>query len=104
MDREILKTGLHRELRTNFTFTANEAEQDKCSIVIREAISKDVYIYLEEAEALKNFDFWPHEPMDIEKPASTAAEYEFIWRVPLGYDQERMKTWVKSFSKDKEGG
>jgi len=54
--------------------------------VIREAISKDVYIYLEEAEELKNFDFWPHEPMDIEKPASTAAEYEFIWRVPLGYD------------------
>ena len=25
-----------------------------------------MYIYLEEVQALRNFEFWPHEPMDIE--------------------------------------
>ena len=33
--------------------------------------------------ALKDFDFWPREAQDIEKPASAARTYEFIWRVPL---------------------
>jgi hypothetical protein len=85
MDRQILKAGLHRELRTNLTYTVeNPSEYEKCSLVIREWISQDVYIYLEEVQALRHFEFWPHHPMDIEKPASTAKRYEFIWRVPLG--------------------
>ena len=73
MDRQILKAGLHRELRTNLTYTIEHpVEFEKCTLVVRELITKDVYIYLEEVEALKNFEFWPHDPMDIEKPASTA--------------------------------
>ena len=95
-----MKSGLHRELRTNISYVVeNQNIYGRCSLVVRELISKDVYIYLEEVEALKNFEFWPHEPMDIEKPASSAQDYEFIWRLPLGYEESRMKTWVKSFEK-----
>ena len=73
VDRQILKAGLHRELRTNLTYTLEHpVEFEKCTLVIRELITKDVYIYLEEVQALRNFEFWPQEPMDIEKPASTA--------------------------------
>ncbi len=104
MDRAILKDGLHRELRTNLSYTLEgDQEYDKCSFVIRESISKDVYIYLEEVLALKNFEFFPtNEPMDIEKPASTAKEYEFIWRVPFNGDNEKYKTWIKNYQR-KEG-
>ena len=33
--------------------------------------------------------------MDIEKPASTAKRYEFIWRVPLAYDEAKYSSWIK---------
>jgi hypothetical protein len=66
-------------------------------ILIRETISKDIYIYLEEVLALKRFEFWPHEPMDIEKPSSVSKEYEFIWRLPLHMQQKMYSSWVKNY-------
>ena len=41
----------------------------------RENITKDIYIYLEEVEALRRFEFWPHKAIDIEKPSSAAEEH-----------------------------
>ena len=34
--------------------------------------------------------------MDIEKPASAAIEYEFIWRAPL--TNENSSSWIKEYS------
>ena len=49
VDREILKSGLHRTLRTNVTYTTDlEADIKSCSWVFRENITKDQYIYYEE--------------------------------------------------------
>ena len=48
-----------------------------------ENVSKDCYIYLEEVAALQGFKFWPHTPIDIEKPASVSKDHEFVWRLPL---------------------
>ena len=74
ISREILKEGLHRDLRTNISFVLENSDELACSWVFRETISKDMYIYLEEVEALKRYDFVPHVPMDVEKPSSTAKE------------------------------
>jgi len=49
VDREVLKAGLHRTLRTNVTYTTDlEADLEHCSWVFRENITKDLYIYYEE--------------------------------------------------------
>jgi hypothetical protein len=62
IDREILKTGLHRHLRTNVTFFVDDPSTDyQCDYIFRETVSKDIYLMLEEMEALKGFEFWPHD-------------------------------------------
>ena len=66
-------------------------------MIFREKISKDIYIYLEEVLILKNFEFWPHVAMDIEKPSSAAKEYEFIWRLPVKYEMAKHHTWIKNY-------
>jgi hypothetical protein len=86
LERSIKKEGLHRDIQSTFVFSAEE--QTDCSFVISEVISKDIYIYLEEVLALKDFEFWPHYAQDIEKPASVAKTYDFIWRLPLKYNSD----------------
>lgn len=49
MKREVFKSGLHRELLTNITYTVTkEIDLQKCAFVINENITKDHYIYYEE--------------------------------------------------------
>ncbi|TNV75922.1 hypothetical protein FGO68_gene17326 [Halteria grandinella] len=105
IDRQIQKEGLHRDLITNITSLSEDSAKDlKCSLVFREDISSDIYIYLEEVQVLKNFDFWPHEAQDIEKPASVAKTYEFIWRLPLdASNTTSYGTWVKNYESRAEG-
>ena len=69
--KQLLKEGLHRELLTNTSYRIdNPVEMDSCHLIFIENVTKDTYIYLEEMKKLKGFTFWPHYPMDIEKPAS----------------------------------
>ena len=73
VNKELRKAGLHRDLVTNVTFRIDSLEElEKCSFIIKENITKDTYIYYEEVKKLSNFEFWPHLPMDIEKPASVS--------------------------------
>jgi hypothetical protein len=72
IERFFLKEGLHRDLRTNITFLVEKPSELECSFVIKENISNEFYIYLEEVIVLKKFEFWPHEAMDVEKPSSAA--------------------------------
>ena len=44
----------------------------KLMMISRENITRDFYIYLEEAKALRKFDFYPQTFIDIEKPASVS--------------------------------
>lgn len=70
------KSGLHRNLISNFTFTIeNRDEYDLCNWIVHENITKDTYVYLEEVKSLKNFEFWPHTPIDIEKPSSVSKDH-----------------------------
>ena len=83
VDRSILKGGLHRDMLTNFTMNFDKPEELQCELVIRENITKDIYIYLEEVLVLKGFQFWPKKAIDIERPSSASTSHEFIYSVPL---------------------
>ena len=84
VDRSLMKGGLHRDLVTNVTFSIDsQQELDECSFIFRETVSKDSYVYLEEVNVLKSFDFWPHYPIDIEKPASVSVDHQIMWRLPF---------------------
>ena len=58
-------------------------ELKNCGLVFIENVTKDTYIYLEEVKGLNGFEFWPHIPIDIEKPASVSQDHQFIWRTQL---------------------
>ena len=110
IERKIWKEGLHRDLQTDVDLVVENNEEFQCSLVFRYAFScfnyyshlfynrettpKDIYIYLEEVEALKGYEFWPHLPQDVEKPASTALAYEYIWRLPVHANN---LSWVSSY-------
>ena len=84
VEKGIEKEGLHRDLVTNFTWSVDSPEElYGCSLVFIENVTKDTYIYLEEVKGLKDFEFWPHSPIDIEKPASVSEDHQFIWRSKL---------------------
>ena len=84
VDKEILKKGLHRDMVTNVTFRIDSTEEfDKCSFIFIENVTKDAYIYYEEVKKLKDFEFFPHIPMNIEAPASISEDTEFMWRLPF---------------------
>ena len=84
VEKGIEKDGLHRDLITNFTWRADTKEElQNCGLVFIENVTKDTYIYLEEVKGLKGFEFWPHTPIDIEKPASVSEDHPFIWRTQL---------------------
>ena len=69
------KEGLHRDLITNISIKIeNLFEYEEYSLVIKENVTKDTYIYMEEAKAIKGFHFWPHIPNDIEKPSSVSKD------------------------------
>jgi hypothetical protein len=38
---------------------------------------------MEELEKLKDFDFFPHQAIDIEKPSSVSKEHKLLWRLPI---------------------
>ena len=58
--RELEKDGLHRMLATQVIVRIDSAEELKnCSLMFREKISKDTYIYLEELTKLTNFKLHP---------------------------------------------
>ena len=74
VDREVLKKGLHRTLRTNVTYTTDHPGDIRdCSYIFRERISSSMYIYYEEVtKDMPGFGQlnWPHHlPMNIESPA-----------------------------------
>ena len=75
VDREVLKLGLHRMLRTNVTYTTDlEVDLQYCSFVFRENITSDLYVYYEEVTRdMPGFQTWPHHlPMNIEAPAQVS--------------------------------
>ena len=45
---------------------------------------------------MKNFEFWPHDYHDVEKPSTQAKDYEFIWRLPLITSTDESRPWIKS--------
>jgi len=101
VDREILKTGLHRTMRTNVTYTTTLAQDLKyCSYVFRENITADMYVYYEEVTRdMPGFENWPHHlPMNIEEPAQISKAQDFVWRLPLKARQPNsfIKNWTSS--------
>ena len=84
VEKDLFKGGLHRELVTNVTVKIDSQEEmDTCSLVFVENVTKDTYIYYEEVKGLDGFQFWPHTPIDIERPSSASIDHQFIWRLPL---------------------
>jgi hypothetical protein len=82
--RHLEKDGLHRTLVTESTYVIEkESEFKNCSLVFREKVTNETYVYQEELAALKGFTFFPTWPMDIEKPASVSEERPLIWILPL---------------------
>ena len=100
VEREVLKKGLHRTLRTNVTYTMDHPGDTHCSWIFRERISKDMYIYYEEVtKDMPGFAQynWPHHlPMNIESPAQAAIPQDFIWELPLKADKP-MDSYIKHF-------
>ena len=68
--------GLHRDLVTNITIRIDSQEELRNnSLVIREMVTNNTYIYLEELKTKKqSLEFWPEKGIDIEKPASVSTE------------------------------
>jgi hypothetical protein len=87
IDRGLEKYGLHRLLVTNITFRADKIQEifgeNSTSLVFKEIITNETYIYKEELEKLNGFDFHPHDLIDIEKPASVSKNHTIYWRLPL---------------------
>ena len=82
--RELEKDGLHRMLATQVIVRIDSAEELKnCSLMFREKISKDTYIYMEELTKLTNFKLHPKQTIDIEKPASVSKDHQIVWSLPL---------------------
>ena len=71
----------------------SEAESVNSSLIFREHISKDTYIYLEELLKLTGFDLHPNATIDIEKPASVSTKHNLVWRLPLSMMLENNE-WV----------
>ncbi|CDW85382.1 atp adenylyltransferase (5-p-4-tetraphosphate phosphorylase ii) [Stylonychia lemnae] len=92
--REIQKTGLHREMQTNTTILIEKPSELRCHLIFRENITKDLYIYMEEAMELKKFEFYPRKFIDIEKPSSASKHREFLWKVPLHMEKKLYSNWI----------
>ena len=100
VDREVLKTGLHRALRTKVTYTTDNANDVAyCSWIFRENITADMYIYYEEVTRdMPGFETWPHHlPMNIEEPAQISKPQDFIWRLPLTVNSAEGHSYVTKY-------
>ena len=53
------------------------------SLIFKEIVSKDAYVYIEEIDKLKDFDFFPKTTIDIEKPSSVSKDHTLLWRLPI---------------------
>ena len=53
------------------------------SLIFREVIKNNSYVYIEEIDKIPGFDFFPKVSIDIEKPASVSKEHTLIWRLPI---------------------
>lgn len=98
IERTIEKSGLHRDLITHFTLVIDKPTDLKCDLVVRENITKDTYIYLEEVMVLKGFEFWPQRSIDIERPSSASKSHEFIYRVPVEVTDKKEFEFVQSYT------
>ena len=97
IDRELGKSGLHRLLVTNVTFRAQnpkELSMNGPSLIFKETVTKDAYVYIEEIEKLEHFDFFPKMSIDIEKPSSVSKEHTLVWRLPIN-ETLRPNAYVK---------
>lgn len=97
VDRSLGKSGLHRVLITNVTFRAQnpkELSMSGPSLIFREKITKDAYVYIEEIAKLEGFDFFPKMSIDIEKPSSVSKEHTLVWRLPIN-ETMRKNSYVK---------
>ena len=102
-DRRVLRNGLHRDLETKIKFTVTlDDDLDRCAYVVRENITKDMYVYYEEVTRdLPGFQTWPHhKKMDIEAPAAASVDEEFIWLLP--FTQDHTNSWMTHYSKNKD--
>ena len=83
VDRALEKRGLHRDMVTNITFQLDSLlEIRNQSLIFREEVSNNTYIYLEELKnKRKTFEFWPTEGLDIEKPSTVSTPQAFVWRL-----------------------
>ena len=99
VSRDLTKIGLHREHALNVTVKFDDPSDRDSSLVFTQNIGKNTYVYLEEMKALKGFEFYPHTPMDIEKPASANEDMLFIWRVPLNVDDKNKPGHVTAVTK-----
>ena len=64
------------------------------SLIFKETVTKDAYVYIEEIEKLQNFDFYPKTSIDIEKPSSVSKEHTLLWRLPIN-ETLRPNAYVK---------
>ena len=85
VDRFLDKGGLHRHMITEATFRMDDFEEfQNCKIVFREVVTKDAYVYLEELEKLKGFEFYQDGgAMDIERPARVSKDQVLVWALPF---------------------
>ena len=95
--RKLRRGGLHRELQTTISIVTEEIKELKCALAIRENITRDTYVMLEEMEAVQSLEFYPHEPIDIERPSSASESHEVLLRVNVTLPPERIKGFVKSY-------
>ena len=84
MNRDLEKDGLHRVLSTS-VIVRIDSEEDlaNCSLVLKEHVNKDTYIYVDELQRLPDFEFHPKTTIDIERPSTASEEHTLIWRLPL---------------------
>mmetsp|Transcript_41273 Transcript_41273/g.39747 ORF Transcript_41273/g.39747 Transcript_41273/m.39747 type:complete len:158 (+) Transcript_41273:1-474(+) len=94
IEREMLKDGLHKDLVTTVALLFHDPlDLQRCSLIFREDITKDIYVYVEEVEGMKGFEFWPLTPIDVERPSSASERHEFLYRVPLHNNNKPTFEW-----------
>ena len=86
---------------------ADNIDELQCSLVLKENITNDVYIFVEEIEALPDFEFWSHFPIETEKPSMVSQNYELIYRLSLStqiYNGQLFKTSLNNIKSNNEKG
>ena len=96
IEKSLAKEGLHRDMLTQLKFRIDSIQElSTCSIVVREQIPRDCYIYLEELRKFEGFDFYPQFSIDIEKPAMVSEPFEMVWKLPLKHVADYTKNYIE---------